>query len=91
MSGGSRLTTPESGVSMPARTRSKVDFPMPFGPTTPIRLPGATVRETRSRTTTSANDLLMFRAASTPRECDIRLTTSWLEKREEQVSVSGHA
>jgi hypothetical protein len=45
------VTAPESGVTRPARTRSRVDFPTPFGPTTPTRLRGPTVRSTASRTT----------------------------------------
>ena len=65
--GGSRLTVPESGASSPASTRRSVDLPIPFGPTTPIRLPGVTVSEMRSRTTVSPKDLLIERAASTPR------------------------
>ena len=47
--------------------RSSVDLPIPFGPSTPILLPGVTVSETPSRTTVSPKDLLMLRAASTPR------------------------
>src|SRR4051812_31789730 len=47
---GARVTEPVSGVSSPARLASSVDFPTPFGPTTPIRHPGATVRLTSLRT-----------------------------------------
>jgi hypothetical protein len=36
---------------MPARIRSKVLLPVPFGATTPIRLCGPIVTFTRSRTT----------------------------------------
>ena len=32
---GERATDPASGSSSPASTRSSVDFPIPFGPTTP--------------------------------------------------------
>ena len=66
-----RLTVPESGSSRPASTRSSVDLPIPFGPTTPIRLPGVTVSETRSSTTVSPKDLLIDRASRTPRARDI--------------------
>ena len=44
-------TRPESAVSMPARMRSSVLLPVPFGATTPIRLRGPTVKLTSSSTT----------------------------------------
>jgi hypothetical protein len=47
------VTAPESGGSTPASTRSSVDLPIPFGPTTPIRLDGVTESESPSRTTVS--------------------------------------
>ena len=43
--------TPPSGSSSPASTRSSVDFPIPFGPTTPSRAPGFTVTDTPPSTT----------------------------------------
>ena len=39
-------------------------MPTPFGPTTPIRLSGATVRETRSRTVRPARSWERSRATS---------------------------
>jgi hypothetical protein len=51
----------------PASTRSRVDLPLPFGPTTPIRAPGGTLSESRSSTGVAPNSLLTFSAASVPR------------------------
>ena len=48
---GDRETDPASGCSRPASTRSSVDFPIPFGPTTPSRAPGFTVTDTPPSTT----------------------------------------
>ncbi len=48
--GGADVTRPDSGSIRPASVRSSVLLPTPFGPTTPIRCPGATVRSTRSST-----------------------------------------
>ena len=39
-----------SGSSTPASSRSRVDLPMPFGPTIPTRSPGPTASDTRSST-----------------------------------------
>src|SRR5579863_680112 len=39
-------TFPSSGSSVPARMRSNVDFPEPFGPINPIRLLSETVKDT---------------------------------------------
>src|SRR6266853_1670802 len=39
---------PLSGSSVPVRIRSNVDFPDPFGPINPIRLPSETVKDTSS-------------------------------------------
>ena len=38
-------------LSRPAMTRSSVDLPIPFGPTTPILAPGKNASVTSSRTT----------------------------------------
>ncbi len=40
-----RRTTPDSGSAAPASTRSSVDFPVPFTPTTPSRSPVDTVSD----------------------------------------------
>ena len=57
---------PRRAVSSPASTRSSVDLPIPFGPTMPIRSPGETTSETRSRTWRAAKLFEMSRAASEP-------------------------
>src|SRR5205085_2447427 len=46
-------TSPESGVSSPAITRSSVDFPLPLGPSSAVSEPGATASETLSSATYS--------------------------------------
>ena len=61
------VTTPPSGSSSPASSRSSVDFPIPLGPTTPTRSPGAMVSDTPSMTTVPANDFLNELAASVGR------------------------
>ena len=45
---GIRRASPLDGCSSPAIIRSRVDFPMPFGPTTPIFAPGRNARVTLS-------------------------------------------
>ena len=47
---GVRSTRPSSGSSSPASSRSSVDLPAPFGPTSPSRERGPSVRSTWSRT-----------------------------------------
>ena len=44
-----RVITPRCGARSPATSRSSVDFPAPFAPTTPITSPGATVRSRPSK------------------------------------------
>src|SRR5439155_27008471 len=63
---GVRTTVPASGCWRPARMRSSVVLPIPFGPTTPIRLPGVTASETRSRTRIGPCRFVMVCAASVP-------------------------
>src|SRR3954464_8295325 len=46
-----RVTRPESGSSVPVSIDSRVLLPPPLRPTTPIRSPAATPRETSSRIT----------------------------------------
>ncbi len=60
---GARVTAPLSGTSSPARAASSVDLPAPFGPTTPTREPGATVRETSA--STSAGPRVTVRPVAT--------------------------
>ena len=43
-------TLPASGSSSPRRTRNRVVLPPPFGPSTHTDRPGATSKETSSRT-----------------------------------------
>ena len=50
---GAGPASPLDGRSSPAITRSRVDFPAPLGPTTPILAPGRNVRVTSSRMTFS--------------------------------------
>jgi hypothetical protein len=38
-------TSPLSGATWPCNIASSVDFPEPFGPITPMRLPSSTVNE----------------------------------------------
>ena len=71
--GGRRRTTPRSGASRPASSRSSVDLPAPFGPTSPIRDPGGTTRSTSARTTWAPWDFVTPAAASVPTE---RMCTS---------------
>jgi hypothetical protein len=46
---GSRRASPLDGCSTPAIILSKVDLPVPFGPTTPILAPGRKASVTLSR------------------------------------------
>ena len=45
----SRVTVPASALAMPATSRSRVDLPAPFGPSSPVTLPVGSDAET-SRT-----------------------------------------
>src|SRR4029079_7091630 len=58
-------TTPASGTSSPAMTRSRVDLPPPLGPSRAVSEPDGTSTETSSRATNSPN-LLVMRRASIP-------------------------
>ena len=53
MDPGGRYASPLLGVSRPAMIRRIVDFPAPFGPTTPILAPGKNDIVTSSRMTLS--------------------------------------
>ena len=61
-----RRTLPRSGRSSPASSRSSVDLPAPFGPTTPSTSPGATVTETPARIVAAPCALCSSRAISVP-------------------------
>ena len=60
---GRPLTRPRDAVVTPATTRSRVDFPDPFGPSTRISRPAATSRDT-SRTTHGCRTPYRFPTAS---------------------------
>ena len=62
--GGATVTDPASGSVSPARTRRSVDLPVPFGPTTPTRCPGASVQDTALRTGSGPNESDRARAVS---------------------------
>ena len=62
--GGATVTDPASGSASPARTRRRVDLPVPFGPTTPTRCPGASVHDTAARTGSGPNESDRSRAVS---------------------------
>ena len=49
------VTVPAVGCSSPAISSSRVDFPQPLGPTTPVTVPGSTASETASRASRSPN------------------------------------
>jgi hypothetical protein len=51
-----RTISPVEGCSRSARMRSSVDFPAPFGPTTPIRAPSATSKSSPWKTVHDPND-----------------------------------
>src|SRR5581483_7643335 len=70
--GGVRRTRPESGSSSPARRRSSVDLPAPFGPTSPIRARGGTTRLTSARTISAPYDFEIPAATSEPARRDMR-------------------
>src|SRR5829696_5907498 len=53
-------TRPSSGSSLPVRMRSRVVLPPPLRPTTPIRSPALTPRDTPSSTVVVAYALLTF-------------------------------
>ena len=55
-----------SGSSSPASSRSSVDLPAPFGPTSPIRARGGTTRSTPARTTWAPCDFVTPDAARVP-------------------------
>jgi hypothetical protein len=57
---GISRASPFDGCSFPAIIRSRLDLPVPLGPTTPIFAPGRKARVTSSRTTLSPYD---FRTA----------------------------
>src|SRR5205814_245300 len=56
-------TSPPSGRSRPAITRSSVDFPLPLGPSSAVSDPLATSIETSSSATNSPNRLVTLRAS----------------------------
>ena len=55
-----RITRPSSGSIMPASKESSVDFPSPFLPTTPMRSPSSSPRETSSNTVFVGNSTRAF-------------------------------
>src|SRR3954447_20873281 len=56
-------TSPESGVSSPASTRSSVDLPPPDGPSRAVSEPSGTCSETSSRALKPLQDLLTLRTS----------------------------
>src|SRR6266702_4320821 len=56
-------TSPVSGVSSPAITRSSVDLPLPLGPSRPVSEPLSTEMETSSRARKSPNRFVTLRAS----------------------------
>jgi hypothetical protein len=52
-------TSPLSGETSPARIRSKVDLPDPFGPINPIRSPSEIVKETFWKSGFAPKDLVI--------------------------------
>src|SRR5919109_551479 len=69
-------TSPSSGISSPAMTRSSVDFPLPLGPSSAVRDPLAIASETSSSATCLPKRFDTWRTA-----IDIRdlLVCAWLE------------
>ena len=59
-------TSPASGWSTPASSRSSVDLPAPLGPTTPSTSPGATVTDTPARIVAAPCAFWMSRAINVP-------------------------
>src|SRR5439155_13792 len=77
---GARRTVPPSISSSPARMRNNVDFPTPFGPTSPIRARGGTTTVTSSRTRWAPWLFVMLAATSVPDGDDKRTsceTCAW--------------
>src|SRR5438477_5497685 len=66
-------TAPASGVSRPARIRSRVVLPQPEGPSRVTNSPGATSSETSRTAATSRNDLRTPRSETAPRPMPTRL------------------
>ena len=60
MAPGANMASPLLACSSPAMIRSTVDFPAPFGPTTPIFAPGRKFSVTLSRMTLSPWALRTF-------------------------------
>ena len=58
-------TSPASGCSSPAITRSSVDLPEPLGPSSAISAPLGTLTETSSSATNSPNRFVTLRASIT--------------------------
>src|SRR5579859_4344493 len=56
-------TSPASGVSSPAMTRSSVDLPLPLGPSRPVSDPLSTEMDTSSSATNSPNRFVTLRAS----------------------------
>src|ERR687894_1523911 len=56
-------TSPWSGVSRPAMTRSRVDLPLPLGPSSAVRDPPPIPSETSSRATKSPKRFVTCRIA----------------------------
>src|SRR5215831_3551022 len=56
-------TSPESGLSSPAMTRSSVDLPLPLGPSSAVSEPLATSTETESSATKSPKRFVTLRAS----------------------------
>src|SRR5438105_15525348 len=71
---------PASGSSRPASRRSKVDFPAPYGPTSPIRARGGTTRSTSARTASAPYDFEIPAATSEPARRDMRNDLQRLER-----------
>ena len=63
---GARSTAPASRGTCPASTRNNVVFPIPFGPTTPSRLPAAIDTDTSLRTSCPSSETVTPRADSMP-------------------------
>ena len=72
-SAGARRTVPRSGLRSPARTRSSVLLPTPFGPTRPMRWPASTAMSTSSRMMRVPSDCLMSRASRDAGTRDLRI------------------
>src|SRR5580765_6498989 len=62
---GSRIASPFDGCSKPAMILSRVDLPVPLGPTTPILAPCRNDSVTLSRTTLSPCALRTLRRVNT--------------------------